>query len=104
MFRRARSRSRTKTAGHVFLVGSSGGHLAQLYALQPWWSTRRRTWVTFRTPDAQSVLAGEDVRWAYYPTTRNVRNLLRNLVLAVRLVSRERPDLVVQTLREVAAA
>ena len=85
------------SAGHVFLVGSSGGHLAQLQALEPWWSTRRRTWVTFQTPDAESVLADETVYWAYHPTTRNLWNLLRNLLVALRLILRERPDLVVST-------
>jgi UDP-N-acetylglucosamine:LPS N-acetylglucosamine transferase len=97
MPRRVRTRSANGAAAHVFLVCSSGGHLAQLHALQPWWGARQRTWVTFATPDARSVLAGEDVRWAHHPTTRNVPNLLRNLALAVRLVTRERPDLVVST-------
>jgi UDP-N-acetylglucosamine:LPS N-acetylglucosamine transferase len=82
---------------HVMLVGSSGGHLAQMLALQPWWSTWRRTWVTFHTPDATSLLDGEHTVWAYHPTTRNVANLLRNFGLAVRLLRQERPDLVVST-------
>ena len=82
---------------HVILVGSSGGHLAQLYALEPWWSGWRRTWVTFDTQDATSRLGGERAIWAYHPTTRNVRNLLRNLALAVRVMRAERPDAVVST-------
>jgi UDP-N-acetylglucosamine:LPS N-acetylglucosamine transferase len=82
---------------HVLLVGSSGGHLAQLCALEPWWGRRRRTWVTFRTPDAESVLESESVHWAHFPTTRNVHNLVLNSLLAVRLIARERPDLVVST-------
>ncbi|MGC4806600.1 UDP-N-acetylglucosamine--LPS N-acetylglucosamine transferase [Micromonospora sp. DT233] len=67
------------------LVGSSGGHLAQLVALEPWYGARARSWVTFDTPDARSLLGGEDVVWAYHPTTRNLRNLARNLWLAVRV-------------------
>jgi UDP-N-acetylglucosamine:LPS N-acetylglucosamine transferase len=74
--------------GAVLLVGSSGGHLAQLLALEPWYCDRTRRWVTFGTPDAQSLLAGEEVTWAYHPTTRNVWNLLRNAVLATRVVHR----------------
>jgi UDP-N-acetylglucosamine:LPS N-acetylglucosamine transferase len=81
----------------VLLVGSSGGHLAQLYSLKPWWQERERRWVTFPTPDAQDLLAGEQVSWAHYPTTRNLPNLVRNLVLAIRLLPRLRPDLVVST-------
>lgn len=79
------------------LVGSSGGHLAQLLALEPWWRERERHWVTFRTPDAASLLDSEQVSWAAFPTTRNLPNLVRNLQLAARLVTRERPDVVVTT-------
>lgn len=81
----------------ALLVGSSGGHLAQLLALEPWWSRRERHWVTFGTPDARSQLRGEEVTWAHHPTTRNLPNLLRNLLLAVRLLREHRPDVVVST-------
>lgn len=82
---------------HSLLVASSGGHLAQLLALRPWWRERERTWVTFGTEDARSQLADERTVWAYHPTTRNVRNLIRNFLLAVRVMRRERPDVVVST-------
>jgi UDP-N-acetylglucosamine:LPS N-acetylglucosamine transferase len=81
----------------VLLVGSSGGHLAQLLSLRPWWQDRTRHWVTFRTPDALSQLADEQVTWAFHPTTRNVLNLVRNTWLALVVLRRERPDLVVST-------
>jgi len=83
--------------GPVLLVGSSGGHLAQLLALRAWWQDRDRAWVTFPTPDARSQLPGERVTWAFHPTTRNVRNLLRNTGLAWRLLRRERPSVVLST-------
>ncbi|GGL57024.1 hypothetical protein GCM10014719_68020 [Planomonospora parontospora subsp. antibiotica] len=53
--------------------------------------------MTFEKADAESLLAGEEVTWAYHPTTRNLRNLIRNLWLAVKLVPRYRPDVVVTT-------
>lgn len=81
----------------VALVSSSGGHLLQLHQLKPWWEKHDRHWVTFPTPDARSLLAAERVSWAYYPTTRNVPNLLRNLILAWRLLRRRRPDVIVTT-------
>jgi UDP-N-acetylglucosamine:LPS N-acetylglucosamine transferase len=82
---------------HVLLVASSGGHLAQLLALRPWWRERDRTWVTFGTEDARSQLDGERAVWAYHPTTRNLLNLVRNLSLAIRVMRRDRPDVVVST-------
>lgn len=81
----------------VLLVASTGGHLAQLLELRPWWDRYDRVWVTFDKADARSRLAGEHVVFAYHPTTRNIPNLLRNLVLAVRTLRRLRPDLVVST-------
>jgi beta-1,4-N-acetylglucosaminyltransferase len=81
----------------VLLVASSGGHLLQLLQLRDIWPVDRRHWVTFDKPDARSLLAGEDVTYAFHPTNRNVRNLLRNLVLAVTVVRRARPRAVVTT-------
>lgn len=82
---------------HVLLVASNGGHLAQLLALRPWWTERERTWVTFDTADALSRLEGETVVRAHHPTTRNVKNLLRNTVVAWRTLRKVRPDVVVST-------
>jgi Oligosaccharide biosynthesis protein Alg14 like len=83
---------------HVLLVTSNGGHLDQLARLRPWWSQHERTWVTFDTPDARSVLQDEpDVVHAWHPTTRNVPNALRNLRLAWRVLRAVRPDVVVST-------
>lgn len=79
----------------VALVCSSGGHLAQLHRLEGWWSRHDRVWVTFDTPDATSLLEGERVVWAFHPTTRNVKNTLRNLWLAWRTLAKERPDVIV---------
>ncbi|NYH51927.1 MULTISPECIES: glycosyltransferase family 28 protein [Nocardiopsis] len=81
----------------VLLVASSGGHLAQLCSLRPWWRGRERLWVTFRTPDAEAALDGEQVRWAFHPTTRHVGNLLRNTRLAARVLRERRPSAVVTT-------
>lgn len=81
----------------VLLVGSSGGHLAQLLCLRDWWSGHERHWVTFQTADATSKLSDESVSWAHYPTTRNVPNLVRNTGLARRVLKEFRPDVVVST-------
>ena len=80
----------------VLLVCSSGGHLAQLYRLRPWWEQHERTWVTFAGA-AGRVAAREAKEWssAFAPTTRNIPNAIRNLRLAIRLLRAERPDVVV---------
>jgi UDP-N-acetylglucosamine:LPS N-acetylglucosamine transferase len=53
--------------------------------------------VTFDSPDATSLLADEDVVWAFHPTTRNIPNLLRNLWLAWKHLRKNKPDIVVST-------
>ncbi len=79
----------------VLFVSSSGGHLSQLLQLRDWWSHHDRQWVTFDLPDARSKLDGETLIPAHHPTTRNIKNLLRNVPLAIRVLRRFRPDVVI---------
>lgn len=78
----------------VLLVCSSGGHLTQLLALKPWWQDHERRWVTFDTQHARAALDGEDVRYGFSPTTRNIGNLLRNARMARRVLAEYRPDVI----------
>lgn len=81
----------------LLFVCSSGGHLAHFMTLRPWWSRYRRAWVTFDLPDARARLKDEDVVWGHHPTTRNVKNLLLNAVLAAQHLRRRRPDVILST-------
>jgi Oligosaccharide biosynthesis protein Alg14 like len=88
---------RSQLDSDALLVGSSGGHLAQLLAVADLWAVERRAWVTFDTPDPVSLLAGEEVVWAHHPTTRSLRMLVRNTLVAWRVLRRRRPDVIVST-------
>ena len=81
----------------ILLVCSSGGHLAQLERLRPWWCQHDRSWACFPTPDAVGLLEDERTVWVHHPTTRHLGNLVRNLALAFRTLRRERPDVIVST-------
>lgn len=81
----------------VCLVGSSGGHLTHLYMLKPFWKDKDRFWVTFDKEDARSILAGEKVYHCYYPTNRNLKNLFRNTFFALKVLRKERPDLLISS-------
>ena len=84
--------------GHkLCLVCSSGGHLFQMTCLEPFWSGKRRFWVSFPTEDAKFLLADENVYWAHYPTNRSLKNLIKNLILAFKIISKEKPSVVVTT-------
>lgn len=86
----------------VCLVGSSGGHLTHLYMLKPFLENKDRFWVTFDKEDARSLLKGEKVYSCYYPTNRNVKNLLKNTAVAWKVLRKERPDLIISSVAAVA--
>jgi beta-1,4-N-acetylglucosaminyltransferase len=88
-----RRRSRTE----LLLVCQPGGHLVELVALRRVWCFFRRCWVTLDSPDARSLLRDEEVVFAHGPTVRSIPNLLRNLALALRLLARERPAVILTT-------
>ena len=85
------------TRAELLLVCSCGGHLLQLVALRESWETFTRAWVTFEKSDSRSLLENERVYYAHGPTNRNVKNLLRNLVVAWRVVGHVRPKAVLTT-------
>lgn len=81
----------------ICLVGSSGGHLTHLYMLKPTWEQYERFWVTFDKEDARSILQGEKVYPCYYPTNRNLKNLIRNTVVAWKVLRKEKPDVLISS-------
>ncbi|MGJ0865614.1 PssD/Cps14F family polysaccharide biosynthesis glycosyltransferase, partial [Enterococcus raffinosus] len=81
----------------VCLVGSSGGHLTHLYLLRKFWEKEDRFWVTFQKEDAVSILKEEQMYPCYYPTNRNLKNLLKNTFLAIKILKKERPDLIISS-------
>jgi UDP-N-acetylglucosamine:LPS N-acetylglucosamine transferase len=53
--------------------------------------------VTFDAADTRALLGAEEVVHAHSPTNRNVPNLVRNVWLALRVVPRLRPRVVLTT-------
>lgn len=81
----------------VCLVGSSGGHLTHLYMLERFWKDKERFWVTFDKEDANSLLKDEKVYHCHFPTNRNLKNLIKNTILALKIIPKERPDLIISS-------
>lgn len=81
----------------ICLVGSSGGHLTHLYMLKPFWKDKERFWVTFDKEDARSLLDGEKMYPCHYPTNRSIKALIINTWLAWKILSREKPDLIISS-------
>ncbi len=81
----------------ILLVCSSGGHLHELLSLREYWTQYDRSWVTFDREVVKSLLADEHVITAYYPTTRNIKNLIRNFWLALRIIRELKPKMIIST-------
>lgn len=81
----------------VCLVGSSGGHLTHLYLLKHYWEKHDRFWVTFDKQDAKSILKDEKMYSCYFPTNRNIFNLIRNTFLAIKILLKEKPDIIISS-------
>ena len=81
----------------VCLVGSSGGHLTHLYMLKPFWQDKERFWVTFDKEDARSLLEGETMYLCYYPSNRSIKALIINTWRAIKILRKERPDLIISS-------
>lgn len=71
--------------------------MLQLHQLREAWAGRSALWVTFDKSDTRSLLASERVVYAFGPTNRSLKNLVRNLVLAWSVVRRVRPQLLITT-------
>ena len=93
----ARDTARNSGGIEVLLVCSPGGHALQLSLLREAWVGRSHAWVTLERDDTIALLEGEPTYYAFGPTTRNIPNLLRNLILARRLLRLLRPRLIVTT-------
>ncbi len=81
----------------ILLVSSTGGHFKALCQLSSFWEKHEHCWVTFRNVTTEIALEAETVYWAFGPTNRNLPNLVRNLLLAAKVILKERPELIIST-------
>lgn len=82
----------------ALLVASTGGHLAQLVRLAPSLGvTRDSLWVTFRTPQSESLLSGRRVVFVPYVRPRDWKGSLRTRRIVADILSRETFDVAIST-------
>lgn len=81
----------------ICLVGSSGGHLSHLYMLKDFWKDKERFWVTFDKEDARGLLKEEKMYSCYFPTNRNLKNLIKNIIVAIKVLVKEKPDIIISS-------
>lgn len=82
----------------ILFVASTGGHLAQLNLLQSRFSPQPESvWMTFRSPQSESLLAGRRVQFVPYVRPRDYVGVMRTFHATLRLLQREKFDRVVST-------
>lgn len=81
----------------IVLVCSSGGHFLQLYSLKDFWEDIEHFWVTFDMQDTRVLLNKEKVFYAFSPTNRNIKNLIKNIFLGIEILRQEKPQIVIST-------
>ncbi len=68
-----------------------------MYMLKPFWQDKERFWVTFDKEDARSLLEGERMYSCYYPSNRSLKALVKNTLLAIKTLRKERPKLIISS-------
>ena len=68
-----------------------------MLSLESFWSRHHRVWVTDYKADTKSLQAGEVVYWLPYQGPRKIWPFLRNIPSTFRIISHEKPDLVLST-------
>ena len=81
----------------ALLVANDGGHIMQLHTLRPRLDVRDVVWVTPRTPQTESLLAGEVVHWVEPSPPRDLGAVMRNAASCRVLFEQYAVTLVVST-------
>ncbi|NHI18002.1 glycosyltransferase [Microbacterium excoecariae] len=82
----------------ALLVASTGGHLAQLQRMADQFRVSEDSlWVTFKSNQSESLLAGRRVSYVDYIRPRGLRQVLRATISINKILAREDFDAVVST-------
>lgn len=82
----------------ILFVASTGGHLTQLLRLsEPMSPSADSVWVTFRSPQSESMLAGRRVAFVPYVRSRDLVGVIRASRSVRKLLASETFDRVVST-------
>lgn len=79
----------------IGIITSKGGHLVETLQLSELVRQYTRFWVTFSGEDATEYLQKEHTYYAYFPESRNIINLCRNTLLAIKILYTERPKVLI---------
>ena len=68
-----------------------------MHLLKEVWEPYPRIWVTPESEDAKHFLEGEYIYKPFHPTDRNIQNMFLNFFLALRILWKEKPSILIST-------
>ncbi len=78
----------------IALISSSGGHLIKTYLLKEWWAQYEHFWVIKKDTFTASLLKDEVLFFGHFPENRNFLNAIKNFFLALKLMRKNKPEVV----------
>ena len=78
----------------ICLVSSSGGHFYQVWQLKPWWSKYDHFFAAPKKNDVSSLVSKKKLYPLFFPEHRNIFNFFLNLFLAIKILLKEKPDII----------
>ncbi len=81
----------------VGLICSAGGHFFELKKLEKAWEGNEVFWVTILSIDTEDLQKKIKCYFAFAPTTRNLINLIKNTYLTIKVITKEKPSVIVST-------
>ena len=79
----------------IGIITSPGAHLRLLLNLKDAWSLQSRFWVTHKLVKKTGELEGEKIYYGFFPENRNLINFIRNIFLAIKILNKERPKILI---------
>lgn len=79
----------------IALISSKGGHFTETVQLKELYKNYNHFWVTMKGPDTIFSLKTEKKYYAFAPESRNAINFIRNFILALRILIKEKPNILI---------
>lgn len=84
-------------ASKIGIVTSKGGHLVAIKQLSQVLNKYDHFWVTFKGLDTEELLMNEKIYYAFFPETRNILNAIKNTLLAIKILIKEKPTILISS-------
>jgi len=81
----------------IGIITSKGGHLVAIRQLNELFNKYPHFWVSFAGEDTKEYLKNETKYFAYFPESRNIINAIRNTFLAFKILTKEKPSILISS-------